>query len=211
MSTEQQPNKPYTVTVHDGSTVDRIVNLAVKTKPAGWARKSYATYYKKRYAVWIQRDVDAMIVDRSPKIYRKDLWPNVSVQSLYLRVNQAVRFLTDVENEMDPDGKYRIWHREVHIGLYPKKGYPKIGVVMDFDPVTEGEEPRAESFIGEADMPNWKLKLDSWLEDSSQTEPFYKGHLLLTPEQIEQLKMELDGLQNILFTINSREIKVIKS
>jgi hypothetical protein len=112
---------------------------------------------------------------------------------------------------MDPTGKYKEWHREVQIGFYPKKGTPKIGVVMDFDPVVEGDEPRAESFIGEADMPSWKLKLDEWLDDERQTEPFYKGTLLLTPEQVEQIKMELDGLQNILFTVNSRELKVIKS
>ena len=152
-----------------------------------------------------------MIADRQPKVYRKDLWPNVSITSLYLRVNQAIRYLTDPENGMDPADRYKIWLEDVKIGYIPRRGYPKIGVSMSFDEVLEGAEPRAETYIGEADMPIWKIKMDDWLEDNEQQEPFHVSNLLLTPQQQEQIRLELGGLENIAFSVSSREIKIIKS
>jgi hypothetical protein len=208
---EEQQNKPVTITFPDGRTASNIVNLVVKKKPAGWSRRSYATYYKKRYAEWLKRDIDAMMIDRQPVIYRKDLWPNVSMHSLYLRVNQALRYLLDPENNMDPDGKYKKFMEEIHIGFVPKGKSSKIGVAMMFDEVLEGNEPKAEKFVGEEDMPKWKMELDEWLESGSNTEPFHRSGLILTPEVIEQLKLELDGLENVIASITSRDIKIIKA
>lgn len=195
------PSAPITVTLRDGSVMQQVVDLVVKKRPIGWSRKSYATYYKLPYALWIQRDIDAMLVDRQPRVYRLDLWPRVRMNALYQRINQAVRFLIEAENGLDPDGKYAKWRESVHI-----RREPGVGVVMEFDAVLEGA-PKAEKFIGQTDKPKWKEKMDSWL-DSDDIKPFHQAGLMLTPEEIEQIKLELP--ENIMYSITSREIKLVR-
>jgi len=202
----EQQSKPVTVTFNDGRVMQQVVNLVVKKRPHGWSRKSYATYYKRRYAEWLKRDIDEMIKDRKPRTYRKDLWPNVSVRSLYLRVNQSLRYLLDIENNMDEQGIYKKFREEVLITMINDTG-----VVMKFDDVLEGDSPKAEVCIAEEDNPAWRYAMNEWLDNPEATEPFHKDGLLLTPEQCEQLNAELDGLTNIIFSVSTREVKIIKS
>jgi|ERR1700719_4861 len=195
------PPKSITLTISDQSTMAKVVDLIVRKKPVGWSRRSYASYYKESYAKWLQKDIDEMMVDRQPRIYRYDMWPSVSKNSLYLRVNQATAYLLD---NLDPEQKYKKFFSELKCKKEPD------GIALRLDIVIEGKtSPQAEKFIGASDKPAWKIKMDDWIEDSTREEPFFKGGLLLSPEEIKQLELELDG-SGILYSITSREIKLIK-
>lgn len=193
--------KQVTITLPDGQVASKIVDFIVKKRPHGWSRRSYATYYKECYALWLKKDIDQMMVDRQPIVYRYDKWPNIKATGLYLRVTQAMMYLLE---ELDPNNVYHKFREQIRIKR--KKG---AGIVISFDDVL-GDEPQAERFIGDEDKPTWYKKMFDYLEDVNEVKPLHIDGLLLSAEQIEALQTELEGLSNILFTISSREIKIIK-
>jgi hypothetical protein len=193
--------KQVTITLPDGQTAAKIVNFVVKKRPHGWSRRSYATYYKESYALWLKKDIDQMILDRQPIVYRYDKWPNIKAAGLYLRITQAMMYLLD---ELDTNNVYHKFREQIRIKR--KKG---AGIVISFDDVL-GDEPQGERFIADEDKPTWYKKMYDYLENVNEVKPLHIDGLLLSPEQIEALQAELEGLSNILFTISSREIKIIK-
>jgi hypothetical protein len=201
---KEEQSKPITISFPDGKVAKQVVNLLVRKKPKGWAHRSYASYYKLVYAEWLLRDINEMMVDRQPRIFPYDKWPNVSPSSLYLRVNQATAYILD---NLDPDGKYARFFEQIKC-----RRIPKVGVKLCFDDVLADVEPGGEKFIGDDDAPAWKQKMDAYLESDDETvEPFHQTGLMLTPEQVAQLELELSGLSSIMYSVSCREIKIIKS
>jgi hypothetical protein len=193
-------DKPVTIIFPDSSTASKVVDFIVRKRPVGWGRRSYSTYYNERYALWIKKDIDQMVIDRQPRVYRYESF-SCSSQSLYVRVYQAMRYLME---QMDSDGKYKKILSDIKL-----KRVRSLGITLKYDDVLEGEQ-RAEVFIEDTLLPKWKKDLDNYLEDSSLDKPFHKDGLLLTPAQVEQLNLELGGLSNVIFSVTSREIKVVK-
>ena len=205
MSEQPTSKPPVTITFPDGKTASTVVNFLVKKRPAGWSRRSYATYYKQVYAEWIKRDIDKMIETRQKAVYRYDSWPKLKPTALYQRINQAIMFLLDESNQMDPDGRYAKWRNDIRIHRRPD-----IGVVMEYDEVLEGS-PAAEFVSADMDKPKWMQRMDEYLESRDpDLPPFHQTGLMLTPDEIVELKEELAGLQGIMFSVDSREVKIIK-
>lgn len=199
---KEQPSSPVTVTFQNKTVIKSVVDYVLKKKPANWSRRSYASYYKKVYADWLLRDIDDMIESRATIVYRYDMFPSVSHNSLYARINQALAYILD---NMDSDGKYKKFREELKIRR--KSG---VGVMLEFDSVLEGNHPRAEKVVDNIEVPKWKQKLYDYLDNSTVEEPLHIQNILLTPEQIEQLELELSGLSNVMAVITSREIKIVK-
>jgi hypothetical protein len=193
--------KKITVTFPNGQTASRVVDLIVHNKPIGWSRKSYASYYTEDYGKMVQRIADKMIESKHPMVIRLDT-QSCTMNTLYLRVNQGFRYLAD---NMDSDGKYKKFLCSVRISR-------KSGEGLSIEFKDSAEDLIAEDFVSEKDMPKWKAQLDEYLEsDNPEAEPFHKTGLLLNPEDIRQLKLELGELKNIIFSVDSREVKVIKT
>lgn len=204
---ETQPSKEEdkgkTIIIPNKSAMHALVDFATAKKPKGWARKSYATYYKRAYAEWIQKDIDAMLVDRKPRLYDKKKFPNISLHSLYLRINQSLMYLIAPENGMDSEKIYFNWRETVSI-----KKIEGCGIRISFDPVVEGGE--TADIVEDDDMtPTWKKDLMEWLE-GQDTAPFVKSGLALSDAQIQLLEEELDGLTTVIHNITNRSVKVIK-
>src|ERR1039457_162000 len=98
----EQP-KPIIITFPNGETASKVVDLIVRKKPIGWSRRSYATYYNEAYARWFQKDVDEMMLDMQPRVYKFDMFPTLKKNSVYARINQSKSYLLDF---LDPDKKY---------------------------------------------------------------------------------------------------------
>jgi len=199
-----EDNKQITITFPDGKVAKQIVNLVVKKRPSGWSRRSYATYYKLVYAEWLLKDIDAMIADRKRRVYRYADFPKISPSSLYLRINQALMYILDSENGLDPDYKYAKFRQQVSI-----KRIAREGIVLEFDEIFEIERG-ADICVGSHDTPKWKKKMDEYLE-GDDINPFHQQGLVLTEDEIAQIELELSGLENILYSVSSKEIKIIKS
>lgn len=197
-------DKQITITFPDGKVAKQIVNLVVKKRPSGWSRRSYATYYKLVYAEWLLKDIDAMIADRKPRVYRYADFPKITPSSLYLRINQALMYILDPENNLDPDNKYAKFRQQISI-----KRTANVGIEIAFDEIFEIERG-ADICLGSQDTPKWKKKMDEYLE-GDDLNPFHQTGLVLTDSEIAQIELELSGLENVLYSVTSKEIKIIKS
>ena len=175
-------------------------------KPSGWSRRSTATYYGQQYAIQIKAVLDAMMADKQDRWYYYKEWPHMSHTSVYLRINQSLRYLLEV---MDPDHRYSTFmstvaitrERNVGVKLTVKEEY-RDGALKTFIPV---------AIVPSLELPKWKQKIEKWLEESEPGDkPFILEGLMLTSEEVKNLKIEFLGLSNIISSITSSSIKLIK-
>ena len=174
-------------------------------RPQGWSRKSNATYYKSVYAEQFIKVLDAMFDDRQDRMYRYDQWKHMTPASVYLRVNQSIRYLLD---NMDPDQKYAklldmiCITRERNVGV-------KLTFREEFRNGSSEFSP--SSVVPAAEMPRWKQRIEDWLNECEPGgKPFILENLLLSPEEVRDLKLEFVGITNVMSSITSNSIKLIK-
>lgn len=188
-------------------TASRLVNLVASKRPTGSSRGSHYPYYKKVYAMWIKFYVDDMLTSRNDILFDYDTFCNptdgLSPQSLYLKINQSIRYLVDA---MDTDRVYMSWQ-----DITETKKVPGVGIRISFLPEFRKVENQMKIKYVEPqeDEPVWRRKLDAWLEGDSD-EPFIQENLTLTEEKVVELKKELGQLSGIACSIDHRSVKVIR-
>lgn len=192
----------------------KVMDLLTSSKPEGWGRKSFAPYYKEFYAKSIQADIDKMIETRESLLYRYDKFctqDGLSPRSLYLKINQSIRYLVDC---LDPEQKYLEWQAttdlKIHRGLGIIIEYKPEFRTINGTPTSTGDLISPVKEVEATYSPQWRLKLDRWLEDSEETKPFVVEKLALTDEEVKNLKFELDQLQGIIHDVRSGCIKILK-
>jgi len=195
-------DKPITITYPSGKLASQVVDLLVRKRPVGWSRKSYATYYRQEYALQLKKELDNMIETNKDKVFRVENQPRLSMNSIYLFVNQAFHFLMD--NGPDAE-KYRDLWKKVRVERI--RGTAVCIRFRDF----ATDVLRGEDFVSRDDRMKWKKDIDNYLNDDSAVEPLHIEHLLLSPEDIQNVKSELEGLETIQFSVTSKEIKIIKT
>lgn len=214
MSTEQETDKIIKDRIHDifpdQLTAERIVNLVVTKKPPGWAKNSTATYYNEFYGKWMKKAADIMLSDKEDKMFRFNTFCGVqrelmSEKSLYTRINQSRRFLLDYLDT--PEKLYLKWFNATSC-----ENVKGVGVMIKYRlGVKEiDEEQMPDSVIGEDDRPNWRRRMEDWIE-SDEVKPFQQDNLILTPDEILSLKKELALLVGIMASVTSSCIKIIKN
>jgi hypothetical protein len=197
-----EPNKPVTITYPSGKIASQVVDILVRKRPAGWGRKSYATYYREDYAKGLIKELDSMIETRRNKVFRCESMPHLTLNTIYLWINQSFRYVRDY---LDQDGKYdRLW-REIRV-----ERVPRTGVILKFRDFVN-DTLHGEDFVAREDRCKWKKQVDDYLTDDDKTDPLHIEHLLLTPEEIDQVKSELSDLGNVQFSVTSKEIKIVKT
>jgi hypothetical protein len=175
-------------------------------KPSGWSRRSNATYYREAYALQMKATIDAMWEDRQDRFYSYETWKHMSHNSVYLRINQSIRYLVD---NLDPEHKYARFMQMVSITRERNKGVK----------ITFNEEYRfadTSSFspapvIPQSETPKWKQKIETWLEESEPGDkPFILEGLMLSAEEVRELKLQFAGLKNVGASISASTIRLIK-
>ena len=196
---EQSPNKAVVISFPDGRLVEKVVDVLVRNRPIGWSRRARSPYYKKCYAMWLKESIDPMIEDRQPRVFRRETFTGLSEKSLYLRIHQSLLYL--IECLDTPDKKYERFKEETRFRI-------KQGVIIEYRDMAD-VSGIAEVFVAEKEMPKWRRKLDEWIESDSR-EPFIQTNLVLSGEEQQQLRLELDNLKNIMSSISAREIKLVR-
>lgn len=191
---------------------ERVVDVVVSKRPAGWGRKSIAPYYKENYARGIQIDIDRMIESRGQLVYRYDIWckdipgskvPIMSTNTLYNRINQSIKFLIDYLDT--PDKKYRDWYNTVRIERRVGLGIVIFFIVgLDIEGAFHAELAEAVEA-----MPVWERQMEEWLE-GNDNRPFMKDGLALTADEMTKHKQRFSRLTNVMASITSSTIKIIK-
>jgi hypothetical protein len=190
----------------------RIVNLVTSNKPVGWSSRSNAPYFKKIYADEIKPYIDQMMIDKQDIIYRYSVWctdeTNMTPQTVYNRVNMSIRYILDPRFGMDTDHTYADWYELVHVARV--KG---LGVVISYIPGfgnNDNVNLKPESVSPKETKPLWYRKMDDWLEDVDNFEPYVKENLALSESEIVDLKIRLSGLSNIQSSITESKVAIIR-
>lgn len=201
----EDPSPPSHKIVLDSSNpaTSQIVKALVTDKPLGWSQKSRAPYYKKRFAEWIKKDIDAMLLDRRTRVYGY-LKFNLSPNSLYFKINQAMSYLCDL---MDTeDGLYATFREDVKI--VRRSG---VGVILQFHSELESNGAEIVEEDALTKRPRWMDKMDAWLEATHVDGPFIKDNLLLTDAQVAQIKLELSEIKGVMISITNTSVKMMKA
>jgi len=134
--------QPITVIFPDKKTVERVIDLVVRKKPVGWGRKSTATYYNQDYARWAAKELQEIIDDGKPKVFR--LSGRYTMNTLYLLINQAWLYLRE---ESDDKQKWiDLWER---CKVARKKG---VGVIIQLRE-TFTDLPHGSDFVDVKEAP----------------------------------------------------------
>lgn len=179
-----------------------------KKKPSGWRKRSTSPYFKPWFAEKIKRVVDQMYIDGHDKIYVYTDYPSHTKNTLYLFVNQAFRFLI---THMDtPDGKYSKAKDEIGISREPHKGIRlsfhkniKDGSRSEFDNMPHDVIPKKHEI-------EWKTKMEEFLEEAPEGANFEQLNLILSTEEVEDLRNSFAGLDNIGASITRTSVKLVK-
>ncbi len=184
----------------------RVINMVVSNKPAGWSPRSTAPYYKEEHALILKEAADNMLATRDDCTYFYTDFPRMSAHTVYLMVNQSLRFLLD---KLDDEAHtYSKWAAMVNITRERN-----VGVLISFDEHhrhanTDYVKPKPVKSKDKA--PIWREELDSYLDDDRMTKPLHIDGLCLTPDEIKVLRDSLLQVEGIIHEVTSQFIKIIK-
>ena len=209
MSTEieQEKDKAVAAFFRDPNVAKVVCDSVIRTKPSGWGRRSNSPYYKEVYALALKEVADDMIKTREDQVYFYKDFPGIVPTTLYAKVYQALRYLIDYLDT--PDKHYARWSEMVTISMQQGVGVRISFVETIRDAKIADFKPR--SVVSKAELPVWKQKVESYLEDHKQTKPFCESNLALTPTEIKDLRDSLLPVKGIIFHVKSYEIKIIKT
>lgn len=195
----------------DEHTKNKALSLLTSTKPPGWGKKSNPPYYREIYAKIMRRDLESMMQSRHDLVYYYERFCGahqelMTHQTLYARINQSINYLKDC---LDPNHKYSNWLEMCEITRERNLGVC-IRLVDEFRVDSDiANATKPDLAIPAADVPRWKREMEDWLENGS-SEPFVLEGLILTPDEVVELKKELNELQGIQASINCNKIMIIR-
>ena len=191
------------------SIASRVVSVVVSKRPIGASTRSHYPYYKECYAKEIKPFIDGMIENKGDIVYDFATWcteeTGISKDTLYFRVHQSIRYL--VERMDTPDRKYQQWRETIE--FFRKKD---VGIIISYRKGLNTGDGLVPRFIQpNTQMPKWRERLDKWLENDEDMEPFNVENLALDQVEIRQLKIELAGIKTIMADIQCGHIKILKT
>lgn len=206
----QETNNPIRDFFKNPKIEKAVVDIVVRKKPVGWSRRSNAPYYKEYYAQTLKAQIDAMIADRKDRIFPYASFPQHSKQTLYLRINQSLRYIIDY---MDDDNKtYAKWSEMVEITRERDVRGIRISYRPEFQGMDFSKEFIPVAIESRSQVPTWKQEVDDYLENSQPGDkPLHIDKLCMTPEQVIDLNTSLKPLEGIMYSVNAHEIKIIKT
>lgn len=187
----------------------KVIDLVVKNKPVGWGRRSNAAYFKEEYGQMMKVAADEMLLTRNDCVFFYADHARMSINTVYLMVNQAIRFLVE---ELDDDNKtYGKWNAIINVTKERN-----VGIRLSFDenhrnPGTTLDFVKPKSIVGKGIEPTWKSEVNEYLDDDRKTLPLHITGLCLNPDEIKAMRDSLKPLNGIIFDVTSFEIKIIKT
>jgi hypothetical protein len=208
MSDEKQ--KPISVVFKSPSDQAKAVDILVHKRPLGWGRRSIAPYFNERCGLEMKQVLDVMIKDRTDQLFDYKEFQSkfgLNKDSLYLRVNQGIRYLLEMM-----DTPERTYSRFMEMCTVRKKH--GIGIVIAIKSECRKDfvsDFKPKPVDASEDAPAWKIKMQHWLADDESTDKFFKEGLALTTDEINELKAMLDALPDVMHSVTSYSVKIIKT
>lgn len=206
---DEELKKEVTHLVKDPVMAAKMVNAVVPSKrPAGWSRRANAPYFKEHFGLEMKATLDTVLDKKEDVVYDYKTFEAIGMSrtTVYLRVNQSLHYLIEY---LDPDGKYRdAWDNKIQITK--ERG---VGVRISLlEHCREGYQSNftPRTVIPKAEMPEWRRKMEKFLETAEPGDKFYKEGLALPPEEVKELNDSFIGVEGFLVNITSFSIKIVR-
>jgi hypothetical protein len=191
-------------------SVKNSIKEALGIRPKKWRRRTNAPYYKPHFAEMLKvQCLNPMMESMEDFCYfYKDVEHKMGKNSLYLFINQAIRFISEPENNVDPEGKYRKFLDSVTITREAGVGVrlsihrdAKTGNTLEFKP---------RKVQSKSEVPKYRIKIDEFLENGEEGDMLELKDLALSPSQIEEINQQLAGIQSVQSKVETNAIRLIK-
>jgi len=169
-----------------------------KQKP-GFKRNG--TYYQQHFAEELIPILTAMLEDGQDRMYRYSKFPHLSKQSIFLKISQAYLFLMD---ELDHTRQWTKMRADLVIRKEPA------GVAIRWRKNLRDTLGEPDIVKPEEETLTWRAKLDKFLTEAPDGSKFHEKGLVMTEDEMNDLRISLHDLQGIVAVIKPGEIKVLK-
>ena len=188
--------------------VNAITNAKTEKRPPNWAKSSNPPYYRERFAVELRKHLDEMMTDHEDRLYRYEDFTWLSKNSLYLMLNQALRYLLD---HLDHEGKYAAYRQMISITRERDRFGASKGIRFSIakDIRSGGAPPFISTKVRDKEDA-WRTDMENFIEEAEEGSEFEIKKLALSPEEIYELEVFLGGFSNILANIGPSSIKLVK-
>lgn len=192
----------------NSDTSSKVIDIVVRKSPFGWGRRSVAPYFTEKHGLEMKQVLLGMISSNEDQIFEYEYFKkrfNLGKQSLYLRINQSMRyvceFLDDESHTLSRFCSMITIHKE------------QAGVVLRMKPECRGESPmdfKPKAVISKEALPVWRETLDEYLAEAKVGDkPLFIDKLVLTTDEIREVKVSLSSLKGVMSNVNSYSIKVV--
>lgn len=178
---------------------EQMAKQVVNKRPPGTSSRSNYAYYREQFGLEMKVVFDEMMVSKKDKIY---LYANfkISRTSLYLRVNQSIKYLL---NELDFDGTYKKFKDQITVERV------KTGVAIQFlKDKLQGIQFIPSDYEGEDKPRSIMQEIESFLQDDECK--VFKKDVMLSPEDIKQIELSLSPLETVNAVVLNHQIKIVK-
>lgn len=178
--------------------------LARGKRPPGWSKRSSSPYYNERAANELKVSLDDMLENGQDMLFPINDGRQRSIHSLYLRINQAFRFLMDYK---DPNGIYAQLNERIRI-----RRMFGIGVKLELiDGADAVGLPRAKVARNPINRLSWKDAVESYIENAKVgDDPLLIENIVLMPSQIQELKDSMLGISGFIYSVTAKSIKIVR-
>jgi len=176
-----------------------VATMTKGLRPPSEKRKLFrAPYYQEKFGKEIEPSLRAILADKKDRIVFYSDFPYISKRSLYLRIYQAKCYAEDNFKNLD-ESKIKIG-----VNTANKKGITLKYLTDDVKPLVAHPLDNPNALV------TWRNELDTFLTESPIGTKFVKDTIDLSPQEVLDLKITLNGLPGIISVVKQHEIKILK-
>lgn len=163
-----------------GSSIKKVLVIN-KTLPKGWNPETNSPYYREKFALDAQREIDRILLDKETAIKLRP--KDCKLVTLYQRIVQGRLYLIDHLDTTDK--KYALAKPHIEIKRLKEENV----VVMFWRDVAKAERLTYETELGENSstylddsIAKWKKDLEDFIDYSNDGDTFYRRALSITED-----------------------------
>lgn len=173
-----------------------------RTRPAGQSKRTNNPYYKEKYALELLPALEEIDKTKKDVVFLYKNSPDLSKHSLYLKLNQAFRYVED-NLDFNPPNKFRNLRAMIHITR------EKDGIRFSFIRGKPAGSLIATQIISKDENIIWKDRMEDFFANSKPKDVFIQENLLLSADEIEELKNSTMELPDFICDIQTTYVKII--
>ena len=163
--------------------------------------RSGGNYYNRNDAEKLKPFLDEMMLDNEPREFRFSDYPQWSPNTVWLKINQAIKYIVD--NLDDADKKYAYFRNKLKICKTEN------GVLFKIVDAPDGWIAHKVSGENSKELETYKDKVFSFMESSEEGEELDIKDLNIEEEDVVKMKEILDPSPIFAAFISKSRIKII--